>query len=39
LTKGALATVRQAIAGTSAQEMRQNLGAARPGEQLGIDDA
>jgi hypothetical protein len=37
LTKGALATVREAIAGTSAQEMRQNLQAARPGEQLGID--
>jgi hypothetical protein len=37
VTKGALATVRAAIAGTSAQEMRQNLQAARPGTQLGID--
>lgn len=37
VTKGTLATVREAIAGSSAQEMRQNLEAARPGAQLGVD--
>jgi hypothetical protein len=37
VTKGALATIREAIAGSSAQQMRQNLQAARPGAQLEID--
>jgi hypothetical protein len=37
VTKGALATVREAIGGSSAQEMRQSLEAAQPGEQLGVD--
>jgi hypothetical protein len=37
VTKDALATVRKAIAGSSAQEMRQSLQAARPGKQLGIE--
>jgi hypothetical protein len=37
VTKGALATVREAIAGSSPHKMRQSLEAARPGEQLGID--
>lgn len=37
LTKDALATVREAIAGKPAAEMRQSLQAARPGEQLGIE--
>ena len=37
VTKDALHTVHEAIAGSSAQEMRQNLQAARPGTQLGID--
>jgi hypothetical protein len=37
VTKGALGTVRAAIAGSSAQEMRQKLQAARPGEQLAVD--
>ena len=37
VTKDALGTVRQAIAGSSAEEMRQNLEAAQPGEQLGVD--
>lgn len=37
VTKGALATVREAIAGSDAQKMRQDLQAARPGDQLGVD--
>jgi hypothetical protein len=37
VTKGALSTVREAIAGSSAEEMRQNLQEAQPGEQLGVD--
>jgi hypothetical protein len=37
VTKGALDTVRGAIAGNSAQQMRQALQAARPGDQLGVD--
>jgi hypothetical protein len=37
VTNDALHTVHQAIAGSSAQEMRQNLQAARPGQQLGIE--
>jgi hypothetical protein len=37
VTKGALDTVRGAIAGNSAQQMRQDLQAARPGNQLGVD--
>ena len=37
VTKAALATVHEAIAGNSAQEMRQSLQAARPGEQLAVE--
>ena len=37
VTKDALHTVHDAISGSSAQEMRQNLQAAQPGHQLGID--
>jgi hypothetical protein len=37
VTKDALATVHKALAGSSAQEMRQSLQAARPGEQLEIE--
>jgi len=37
VTKGALAAVRDAIAGRSAAQMRQDLQAARPGLQLGVD--
>jgi hypothetical protein len=37
VTKDALHTVHDAISGSSAQEMRQDLQAAQPGHQLGID--
>jgi hypothetical protein len=37
VTKGALAAVKDAIAGKSAAQMRQDLLAARPGLQLGVD--
>jgi hypothetical protein len=37
VTNDALHTVHDAISGSSAQEMRQNLQAAQPGHQLGID--
>lgn len=36
-TKGALEAVKDAIAGKSAAQMRQDLQAARPGLQLGVD--
>ena len=37
VTKDALETVHKALAGASAQEMRESLQAARPGEQLEIE--
>lgn len=37
VTKGALSTIRGAIAGSDAQQMRQDLQAARPGEPLAVE--